>query len=524
MQVGSRRTWPGSIPGASTRGGGWSPCPGCLCSLGRWTGRDAASPTLLRVADRTSIHLLVQLPFVDLRPLMREPTGRLKKPTWPTGRVSATPGSGEFVRGFGELCRTRPRDTGGWEGRAQHVRAHGALRFPPEAGAWLTQRLRTTGRFWPPARVRCTGRALYGSAISPRWFLQFDFELDIAGRLQHVDRLVELARAGASIPVRIPSSPQERVALVSAGPPLARFIRECSTANNFSQEHPERLPTWWFESLRPMVAVDAATPEVAESRSQLREILHDDHGALHYCYVEGSLGYDLWLALQTCDVSLPAYSSRQARLHLSRFHSERVAMMAIARALATERLGKAEVLEAQAAWDELQQTLIHGFGFLHRDHAFGRDQRAMMGALQADLVMNAAEWDVLRSVVAKMRPAVSAHMEAIFKYVQGDQVMGDKFENISNSSIVNRSSVVESFNAIREASEIDLVEAMAAVGEQVERSGSPEAAEAFEELAQEMAKERRKPVLKALWYKVKDLAPGVTAIATAVAAIEKVFL
>ncbi len=196
-------------------------------------------------------------------------------------------------------------------------------------------------------------------------------------------------------------------------------------------------------------------------------------------------------------------------------------MMAIARALATERLGKTEVLETVAAWDELQQTMIRGFGFLHRDHAFGRDQRPMMEALQADLVMNAAEWDVLRTAVTKMRPAVAAHVESIFKLVQGDQVMGDKFENISNSSIVNRSSVVESFNAIREAGDVSLVDAMAAVGEEVDRTGSPDAGEAFEALAQEMAKDRRKPVLEALWDKVKKLAPGVTAIATAVAAIEK---
>lgn len=354
-----------------------------------------------------------------------------------------------------------------------------------------------------------------------------DFEVTLTSwRIQHIDSLVALALEVARLPTRPSWIPADPIPLVSLGELLAVRIRECSTDNAYLNAKTTRTPHWWFEPLRPMVFLDSRSPEVTFSRTGLEPVLSDEYGTLNYRHVESPVNHDLWISLRADDAHARS-NAKQGRLHISRFHAERVTMVALARALAMERLGPSGTIEQLSAWDELQDSLNRGLSFLGKEDAFGRNQRSMVEALRADLQMNGAEWDVLHTVIQKMRPQVAQKVESIMNlYIQGGFSVGDHIHDVTGSQIVNRSTVVGSFNSLRERGEVDLEQAMTAIAEEVQRSGSDEAAEAFEALAEEVSKapkDRRKTVVKGMWDKVIEFAPSVASLATAAAAVAKLF-
>jgi hypothetical protein len=66
----------------------------------------------------------IYLPFADLRVARNDIGDRLWRPAWPVGGANARPlGTSEFLRNFGCLIDTDPRESDSWYGRRQHVRA-----------------------------------------------------------------------------------------------------------------------------------------------------------------------------------------------------------------------------------------------------------------------------------------------------------------------------------------------------------------------------------------------------------------
>ena len=74
--------------------------------------------------------------------------------------------------------------------------------------------------------------------------------------------------------------------------------------------------------------------------------------------------------------------------------------------------------------------------------------------------------------------------------------MGDKFENISGSTIINRSIVQNSLNQIG-ARDPELAGALEAIADEIEKSGNAEAAANFEALSKEFeGAAPTKPILR----------------------------
>lgn len=77
---------------------------------------------------------------------------------------------------------------------------------------------------------------------------------------------------------------------------------------------------------------------------------------------------------------------------------------------------------------------------------------------------------------------------------------GDKYQGISNSTIINHSTVRDSLNNIQQNYDDELFEALKAVSEAIEKFGDKNAKENFEAFSEEMAKNKPRPsVLKSLW-------------------------
>ncbi|MFQ5566290.1 MAG: DUF6232 family protein [Paracoccaceae bacterium] len=105
----------------------------------------------------------------------------------------------------------------------------------------------------------------------------------------------------------------------------------------------------------------------------------------------------------------------------------------------------------------------------------------------------------------------------------GDRVMGDKFQNIRDSTIVNRSQVDKSFNTIRNSFDEETALAIRQLAEFINQSGNTEAAAIFDEFNRELAAASpRKPILRSLWTGITNALPAVNTLADVTLKIMKI--
>jgi len=102
--------------------------------------------------------------------------------------------------------------------------------------------------------------------------------------------------------------------------------------------------------------------------------------------------------------------------------------------------------------------------------------------------------------------------------------MGDKFENIWNATIVNRSVVENAFNKVRSEHNEDIAQALKVVADEIEKSKNTEAAENFNSFNEELQKpEPKRSVLRTLWGGVTTTLPSILQMTDVVAKLSKLF-
>jgi hypothetical protein len=103
-------------------------------------------------------------------------------------------------------------------------------------------------------------------------------------------------------------------------------------------------------------------------------------------------------------------------------------------------------------------------------------------------------------------------------------IMGDNFENITNSPISNRSPVTNSFNAVETGQGEEMAQALEIIKKMVEQSGSKEAIEKFDDFKKEASQKKPdKTVLRSLWDGLVKLVPLISSGADAAEKITKLF-
>ena len=102
--------------------------------------------------------------------------------------------------------------------------------------------------------------------------------------------------------------------------------------------------------------------------------------------------------------------------------------------------------------------------------------------------------------------------------------MGDKFENIQHSTIVNRSKIEKAFNKSSEVVGKDVRNALVEIAEHIDASGNPAAGAVFNQFADEVGKDQPdKRRLRQYWDGLVSILPSVASLAGAAAAIAKLF-
>lgn len=103
-------------------------------------------------------------------------------------------------------------------------------------------------------------------------------------------------------------------------------------------------------------------------------------------------------------------------------------------------------------------------------------------------------------------------------------IVGDVFQNIQGSTIVNRSMIEKSFNKVQSGFDESTALALVQVAEHIARSGNKEAAEMFSAFNEELQKdEPKKPVLRSLWDGMVRVLPDLATLADAASKISQLF-
>jgi hypothetical protein len=468
--------------------------------FGKWSGGDA-------LPGEARLDVLLQVPLADLRGILEGDAGRRRRPTWPNGLVGERPGMGEFQPGFGPLRETLPSETGGWSGRAQHVPARRVIRLPSSLGHHLRRALEIEGYSPRAVDARVKERVFFGSHLSPRCFLQVRLRLPGAEAGVADGALGVVISTIANLPVRFRGS-SLTTKLESAGPQLAEYWRGNSTRKGFGGS----LPKWSISSGRVLCVLSVGCPIPDMTQSGFMHASTDTDGALWYGRANG---LDVWL-----EEILPSRRSTLP-LHLSRLHSERVVFETVLRTLAFSP--KSNLAKNTCSLDRhrAEVALQESSQYLKRTKAFGRNQRDLLIALESDLVMHAAQWDTLRAAIEGMDPRARQEIQYVLQVMVGDNVTGDKFENIQGSTIVNRSAVQNAFNNLAGDDEAELRTALEEIAHAVDEFGDPDTSDIAESLIEESAGARRKPELDALWTELNQAAPLVGSSASAVKTIKE---
>ena len=103
--------------------------------------------------------------------------------------------------------------------------------------------------------------------------------------------------------------------------------------------------------------------------------------------------------------------------------------------------------------------------------------------------------------------------------------MGDKFENIHNATIINRSIVEKAFNKVRDEHDEETAQALKQIAELIEKSKNSEAADNFNSFNEELQKpEPKKSVLRVLWGGITVALPSILQMTDVVQKISKLFV
>lgn len=106
----------------------------------------------------------------------------------------------------------------------------------------------------------------------------------------------------------------------------------------------------------------------------------------------------------------------------------------------------------------------------------------------------------------------------------GEQIMGDKFENIRNATIISRSTVIDAFKVIKEQHDEDTADALATVAKEVENSGNQAAGTLFDSFNNELcAPNPDKSKLKQYWDGLVSVLPSVAQLTDAAVKIGGLF-
>ncbi len=140
----------------------------------------------------------------------------------------------------------------------------------------------------------------------------------------------------------------------------------------------------------------------------------------------------------------------------------------------------------------------------------------------SDIVRGTVDWESLH---VYRNHYGDTYIENYIEHYEENNVAGDQITQTGNNNIiVNRSTIQNAFNKVKNEHDEDTAKALLRIEEEINKSGNKEAAENFESFSDELSKpEPKKSLLKTLWQGTLLALPGLKELTGVVEQIVKLF-
>jgi hypothetical protein len=156
--------------------------------------------------------------------------------------------------------------------------------------------------------------------------------------------------------------------------------------------------------------------------------------------------------------------------------------------------------------------------------AFSRIYPGQLDALRTRIVKRNLRPNVARKLLAMLEATEKSTITVYGDYRQ-ETTMGDKFENIHGSTIINRSYVTNAMNSVEASHGKEVSDALREIADYIEKKDNEAAAILMNNFAEEAAKEAPdKSRLSQLWDGIVGVLPDIATMAGTVATITKLFV
>jgi hypothetical protein len=352
--------------------------------------------------------VLVQLPFADARCFVAR-AERLLKPPWPLVEPDR-----DFVRAVGQVRERRRGGVTPWVGEEVYCDARRALRIEPDDRVGRRGRCRFR-------RYLSDGKALtrIEVGISLRSIPSHGGLAHLPGAIHssqpqttHGDApgtVPELLARALSLSFRTPA-PEGSVNgnLFGLRAPLARHLLRSTT--RLLADEPFHEEAWWLQPTPPLVIGECRAHEgLTPPRGAHRVPIAEEHGISLYTFTVALSNTTAKIWLLSTDRSASRDTLRRLRIHLLRFHADRMTLRHILRLLA---LGRLDTNRGSEAFDRLQHYLLATFRGLDLRRSHGFTQETILdAAYSADAFVSDSERNTILDQLKEARLNILRNVE-----------------------------------------------------------------------------------------------------------------
>ena len=344
-------------------------------------------------------------PICDLRPLIESDPPKLSSPPWPLPRPNR-----DFVKFFGAVRhRKKGFDGEAWLGESLYCDASNAITVKD-----LKRKLKLDDSF----QIRdfyLLKRVFLDGGISGRAEVSFMYNTYYEGEYDPIKEMGLLKKTIEQLmehPVLVKRKNKvTEVAVIEAGPALARRYLEASTPASFSAEK-----KWWVVAGEPMMFVGAneyAKPYFLNERSIRLEGLEESSIQMYYSeYFRNSQKIKTWVVHNT-DYDYDENLSRMLRINLSRIHVEKECLKEVLRAILSKKLP----LRPGSPQDEAFQSYLNRAGrfLLSEKKAAITNNRLTEYSYSLDQMASPAESREILDTLSYIRPTIYKKLEALIR-------------------------------------------------------------------------------------------------------------
>lgn len=454
--------------------------------------------------------LYIQFPLADFRRFLNNETGLLKRPGWPRPAADL-----EFVRSFGNIRIRRGGGVYGWVGEDVICEARRAIRFP-----LLPTFTDAQSKLRVP--LRCAFRRFYfeGKAIGK-------FEAGIVAKVKgglslRKPSTRKLLEHFLSLPIEIHGASEEVIncKLFEAGKRVARLYLASTTAKhkNSADDKPIDPEEWWVEPAPPLLFLEYKTKERVTIPFPTRSIKLPKGYGFNLSY--GLTQYH-GSRIRTCILALNSpydhEKARTLRVYLLRLHAEHEGLKLVLRNVEAQKI---KPVQDTQAFKDFQSYLKEAMKRIaeteNKSKALSDSESEIVElAHQSIDFISPGEaislWKSVNDLIVEKEV-----LKNINNY--SGVFFGDFFQNIANSHIATRGSVVKDGAAPDQQAQDkianDLAQLQAIISNSSEDELSSEKKEEASQLLNVIITESEKPnpssviirtISLRLWEVVKNL-------------------